>query len=65
MIDVLAGLKVTAAADSDPQPRSRSAGLDVYVGRSGRCQRRFVRRTLQIQACSCADVASIAESGAA
>ena len=41
MIDVLAGLKVTAAADSDTTPRSRGAGHDVYVGRSGHCQRRF------------------------
>jgi hypothetical protein len=36
-----------------------------YVEPGGRCQRRLVWRTLRIQACSYADVASIAESGAA
>ena len=42
MIDVLTGLKITAAADSDTQPRDpKVREMIVYVEPGGRCQRRL------------------------
>jgi hypothetical protein len=44
---------------------SERAGHDVHIICSGPYQRCFVRRTLLTQVCPQADVAGIAESGAA